>query len=159
MKIYIQRNSSKNRSIEILKYAYYDTYKKNIDLSLIIKNECGKPYYDDKFYFNISHSKNYICIAVSSMEVGIDIEQPRTINNKIAQKVLANGEKLINNNILYNWVIKEAYSKYKGLGLQIGFSNIDANQILKSDYLKNISCDNYICFVYSKDRLDDIIYL
>lgn len=155
--IYIlNKSNNKKLSNYILNYAYRDIYNEDIDLSLITKNNYGKPYYNDKFYYNISHSKNYIVIATSNQEIGIDIEEDRKYQDKLQDKILSNNEQIIDNNILINWVIKEAYSKYKGIGYGIDFKTINTNDLLNDSNLKNISTDNYICYIYSPDTINKI---
>mgnify|MGYP003335917736 CR=1 FL=1 len=49
----------------------------------ILESEYGKPYIDG-IHFNISHSKEYVVVAVSKEEVGCDIEKVTNINLNIA---------------------------------------------------------------------------
>lgn len=121
----------------------------NIELPEIEKSKNGKPYFkDSNIYFNYSHSKNYIACTISRYEVGIDIEETtRTISDDIAKKYL-NDEK-DNSKRIETWVKKEAYSKLKGLGLQINFQNIKLNEIMaknlfinKKEYMCSIYCEN-----------------
>lgn len=114
----------------------------------IVFNKNGKPYFRySNLYFNYSHSKNYIALALSTVEVGIDIEETtRSISDIISKKYL-DGEKNQKKKI-EKWVKKEAYSKLKGLGLLINFQNINLNEISN----KNIFISNrkYMCSVYSE---------
>lgn len=159
MEIFIQKNSNKNKSElskELLQIVYKKIYGKDIDLEKIHKNEYGKPYYDSSFMFNISHSKNYICIAVGKSEIGIDIEEERKFSIDISKRILGKDEDLIDNNLLKNWVIKEAYAKYCAKGLYIDFRTINTNELVKSSMLKNISTQDYICYVYSKEDIEKV---
>ena len=72
---------------------------------------------------------------------------------------MAKNEKIIKNDILINWVIKETYSKYIGLGLHSDFRNINAEQLLIDNNLKNISTDKYYCYVYGKEKIEKIKYI
>ena len=162
MNIYISKINGCNKNEikdKLIKYAYREKFKKEIDLSKIVRNKYGKPYYDNKFFFNISHSSNYICIAVASSEVGIDIEENRKIEVDISKRILGENEKVIDNNIIINWAIKEAYSKYKGLGFYIDFRNINAEQLLKDNNLKNLSTDKYYCYLYGDEKLEKVKYI
>ncbi|MBQ1550631.1 MAG: hypothetical protein IIZ67_00885 [Bacilli bacterium] len=116
----------------------------NIDLDEIIIDDKGKPYFkNSNIYFNYSHSKNYIACVISNYEVGIDLEEKtRVISDDISSKYLDGVE---DNDRLILWVKKEAYSKLKGLGLQIGFNNIEFNSNIK-DLL--INENEYICSIF-----------
>lgn len=119
----------------------------DISLDEILINDNGKPYFkSSNIYFNYSHSKNYIACVISNYEVGIDIEEKtRVISDDISSKYLDGVED--NNDRLILWVKKEAYSKLMGLGLQIGFNNIEFNSnikdllINKNEYICSIFCD------------------
>ena len=124
----------------------------DIDLDEIIIDDEGKPYFkNSNIHFNYSHSKNYIACVISNYEVGIDIEEKsRVISDDISIKYLNGVED--NNDRLILWVIKEAYSKLKGLGLQIGFNNIEFTSDIK-DLL--INEDEYICSIFcSSDNIE-----
>ena len=153
MRIYIARIGNKGHKLlskQMLEYAYNDMCGKNMDIKKIHKGQYGKPYYDDKFYFNISHSKNYIIVATDEDEVGIDIEEPRYVNPNLAKRILTKNERIIDGDILNNWVLKEAYVKYLGVGLYLDFRNIDTGTILKSENVANLSTKDYCCFLVSK---------
>lgn len=154
MKIYISRIENKDRKLlsnQMLKYAYNNTCGKIIDIGKIHKNQYGKPYYDDKFYFNISHSKNYLIIAADENEVGVDIEEPRYVNPDMSKRVLAKNETVLYGDILNNWVLKEAYAKYLGVGLYLDFRDINTESILRSENVINLSTKDYYCFLVSKN--------
>lgn len=125
--------------------------KKYLDeLPEIIFNENGKPYFkDSNLYFNYSHSQNYIALAFSTAEVGIDIEETtRNISDSISKKYL-DGENDKKKKIEL-WVKKEAYSKLKGLGLLMKFQNINLNEIPNKNIF--ISNRSYMCSIYSENN-------
>ncbi len=80
--------------------------------------ETGKPYYDDKNHFSISHTGDYIFVAYSNKPVGIDGELVKKVNPRFIHKVLADGEIETNADFsiefLKSWTIKEAFLKLNG---------------------------------------------
>lgn len=116
----------------------------------LFRGTYGKPRLANRVYFNISHSEHYWAIAFSSDECGLDIEEPRWINENMKSRILANNEGALEKDILNNWVLKEAYVKYLGVGLYFDFRNIDAGSILKSESVINLSTKDYYCFLVSK---------
>lgn len=92
--------------------------------------EHGKPYAKDlKIEFNISHSGNMVVCAVDDKPIGIDIEQIRPIDLKLAKRFCTKQELTYlfdganNKEILARffklWTAKEAYSKCLGKGLAL----------------------------------------
>ena len=130
-KLYIEKNIS---SHDLLKKVLKKEY--NIDSFTIIKNEFGKPYLkDNQLYFNISHDIDTCVIAISSREIGVDLEY-LNYNKSVINKYFYDAEKEImakSNNLKYDftkiWVKKEAYLKMKGTGLNFGKENIDTTKI------------------------------
>lgn len=121
----------------------------NLEFSEIVYSENGKPFFKySDIFFNYSHSKKYIACAISKSEVGIDIEERgRKIKDKIALRFLENEEDMERR--LEKWVKKEAFSKMKGLGFQIGFKDLILEEIIE----KNIFLDReeYIASVFSQN--------
>lgn len=127
----------------------------NIDLSTkkIMFNEYKKPYIEG-IYFNITHSKNYIGIAISNEECGIDIEvvdNDKIYKESFIKKVLSNKEYdeylTIKNNdfIIKNWTKKEAYFKRSSTG------------IIMSKLKEDLDYDSTTIELY--DRLNNKYYL
>ena len=93
--------------------------------------------YDD-IYFNLSHSGEIVCCAISDKEIGADVEYiDSEIDLNIAKNYFFNSEyeNIMKSNKPYDeffkyWVLKESYMKYTGLGF-----NLDLNsfEILISD--------------------------
>lgn len=116
----------------LLKEALNFFFDINIDFSFDIAKH-GKPYIKDRHvFFNISHSSNYIALALSNeTECGIDIEtvKDRVNLDNLAQRVLKpceyqtfkDKEKVSKEcvlNYFYNiWTIKESLLKHSGIGL------------------------------------------
>lgn len=92
----------------------------------------GKPYFKEKsIFFSYSHSKDYLACAIGMGEVGIDIEEShRIISDTLARKVL---ERVSDpKERIRRWVLKEAYAKMKGLGIQIGMKEFFIKDIVAS---------------------------
>lgn len=94
-------------------------------------DEHGKPFFTDiNAFFSLSHSDEYAVCALSDCAVGVDIQKKRNVNMKLAERFFTSDEfEAIQKNPTddFNriWARKEALSKAVGLGLQIGFSNIN----------------------------------
>ena len=121
-----------------------------------------KPYFNNGIHFNISHSGEYIVCAISTIEVGIDIEEVKDIPLSDFTELFSSEElKLIfedptNYAPFYTlWTQKEAFLKALGVGLNMPLNKV----IIKSDaihhngitwYLQKISIDDsYICHLAS----------
>jgi 4'-phosphopantetheinyl transferase len=98
-------------------------------------NEFGKPFLDEPFassgiYFNVSHSKNLVVIAVAfERQIGVDVEFVRSISDvdAIAHRCFTESElQLLNgessskiSNFFRCWTRKEAFVKAIGKGLSV----------------------------------------
>lgn len=105
--------------IKLLKKYYNIDYKK----TNFYTNEYGKPYIQDSnIFFNISHSNDYVIVAISNKEIGIDIEKIRDTNiNTINQFATLKEKEYIlsdSNNCFSRlfeiYTLKESYIKMKG---------------------------------------------
>lgn len=151
--IYYKNVDSNSNSREFLN----DILKLEYNLSdcSIIENNNGKLYLNDnRLYFNISHKKDIVGIAVSDKEIGFDIEYVKSDNIKnrsILKYYFTSDEgKYIgssNEKLLYVWTKKESYIKM--LGLRIAdIKNID---ISKEDVLFDTTyIDKYIMTICKK---------
>ena len=69
----------------------------------------------------------------------------------MSKRVLAKNETVLYGDILNNWVLKEAYAKYLGVGLYLDFRDINTESILRSENVINLSTKDYYCFLVSKN--------
>ena len=163
MKVWIinkENNNEKELSRKLLSYIYHQETKKIFDFSKLFYGKYGKPYYVNNFYYNISHSKNYICIVISNSEVGIDIEEERKFSVELKKKILTIDELADNNiDLIEYWNIKEAYSKYKGMGLFMNFNEVSVSKIKQIVNIYNLSSDKYYCSVVGKEILEKVNFL
>lgn len=90
--------------------------------------ERGKPCFAQSgLHFSISHTKKHVFCALSERPIGIDAEEKdRTVNLKLADKILSDSEKRrfdgTREALLRLWVLKEAAAKFTGEGLR-GYPN------------------------------------
>ncbi len=116
--------SRKLISPEISKPIHEIQYKKSIK---------GKPYLDNlPIHFNISHSGEWVVIAIADIEVGIDVEVLREVNYRVATRFFSKEEndllEQLNGNeklkLFFDfWTIKESYLKLLGTGLTKSLSS------------------------------------
>lgn len=101
----------------------------------------GKPYLintPSPVFFNVSHAGDYVVCALGDAQVGIDVEEIRDKDIKCARAVLTKRELDIWNRLSESckveefyriWTIKESYSKYLGVGLSLGFSDVECDYL------------------------------
>lgn len=95
----------------------------------IFKNNHGKPYLIgiDNCFFNITHSGDWVAVAISNAEVGIDLEYNESFDfNEVIDYVLSEREKIFFLQLsdsfkcetFYRfWTLKESFVKAIGTGL------------------------------------------
>lgn len=128
------------------------------------KTEKGKPFaVNANIFFSISHSKNTVVCAVSDKEIGVDIEEIRSIRLKAAEKFACESElEYIGNDItrfFEIWTLKEAFFKCRGSGLGADIKSvsfeINDGKITCSEKGYNLSFENIadgcICAVCVKN--------
>ncbi|MDR1418196.1 MAG: hypothetical protein LBI80_03465 [Endomicrobium sp.] len=85
------------------------------------RNFFGKPYLMsyDSFFFNISHSEDFVICVVSSNEVGADIQKVKPILLGITKKLYSLSNENESLDDFYNrWVKEESYIKYLGKNMK-----------------------------------------
>lgn len=146
-KLFIEKNVSSN---EFLKLILNKVYK--ISNYEVIYNKYHKPYLkDSNIYFNISHDKGTTVLVVSDKEIGVDIEY-LTYKEDVIKHRFNKKEQLIIENSLNKeydftriWVMKEAYVKCLGIGLEYGLKNVDTTKL--SNQIDILNKDTYLIAV------------
>ena len=101
-----------------------------------VYNEFGKPSFPNlPIHFNLSHCKDAVACAVSDHNIGIDVESIVPYNPDVARRVctVAELEMLEQSEnkdaeFIKLWTVKEAISKYEGMGLSLPFAVIDTSK-------------------------------
>lgn len=128
------------------------SYLKNqLSREELLKNENGKPYFANGPYFNISHSGKYVLMAVSTAEIGVDIEEIKNKDMSSLVRIFNEAEaKMIkeHSDFYYLWCAKE--SLIKCMGLSVG--KVREIPGLPLNGLKTYKGKDYQCksFIYDK---------
>ena len=86
-------------------------------------SENGKPYLECGPQISVSHTDNYVCVGVSFSPVGVDIEQLRDFDEKIAKRYFSKAENqyISKDNSIFRffklWTVKEAIIKLEGTSI------------------------------------------
>lgn len=104
-----------------------------------------KPYLKGLFY-NVSHSKGRIAIAIAENEVGVDLQKNVDTIEKVKTKYHHDDD--YEQDLLRLWVIKESYLKYVGIGLINDLYNIRVSK-------ETVSYPEYEDGYYKCFNLDD----
>lgn len=103
----------------------------------IIRSENGKPYVKNgAFFFSISHSDEFVCVAISDHEVGIDTQKIGDVSDEVVRRFVKKqpGSAVENT---YFWTDYEAVGKYFGVGIPHSLELSSDMQILR------FQCQNY----------------
>ena len=103
-----------------------------------VYNEFWKPSFSNlPIHFSLSHCKDTVACAVSDNIIGIDVENIVPYNPDVARRVCTADEfKMLEQSsnkdveFIKLWTVKEAISKYEGMGLSLPFSEIDTMNYL-----------------------------
>lgn len=134
----------------------------------------GKPSLKDRddVFFNISHSGNYVVIALCGQEVGVDVQKPVPYKEALVNRISTMDERsrlgdIPVKHLNYMWAVKEAYTKLTGEGISknladITFEKSDENIII-SDMGENaaygksiISDDLYEAVIATREPLENV---
>ena len=132
-----------------------------------VYNEFGKPSFSNlPIRFSLSHCKDAVACAVSDHNIGIDVETIVPYNPDVARRVCTAAEVEMleqseNNDLEFIklWTIKEAISKYEGMGLSLPFSEIDISKYATHTQIcfENNYCITVCCDARQKVQLFDKI--
>lgn len=135
-------NENRRKSLLIsqgfLKEKVSETYNiKKEDLVFSV-SESGKPFCKShkEIHFSISHSGDFVAVAISDKEVGIDIETLKNPTEKLIARVCSDNEKnLIDSSknkaekFTEMWTKKEAYLKALGTGIDRELKCVDTTKL------------------------------
>lgn len=138
------------------KYKIIKSYLKLNNIIDFVKfKKGGKPFLkNNSFYFNKTHNKDYVIYALSSNNVGVDIEKISGFNIMLTKRIFTEEEirkikKVKNHKFLLClfWTIKEAYCKYTGKGL-IQILSGDITIRFTNKYCGNVNNVNFFSTIY-----------
>lgn len=128
------------------------SYLKNaLSEETLSKNNNGKPFFENGPYFNISHSGHYIVMAVSTSEVGIDIEENKNRDMSSLTRIFNEAEaKVIKEyqDFYYLWCAKESLIKCMGSTI----STVKEIPSLPLNGLKTFKGKDYQCHAFIFDN-------
>jgi phosphopantetheinyl transferase len=161
MRVYLVKANSDTRKMskDLFPLVFNLETGDQVNYGKLARSANGKPLPINNVYFNISHSGAYWCVAFSDSECGIDIEINRQLRAQLSKRILFQSENLIDNNLLKNWVIKEAYAKMKSVGIGLNFSTVSLEQIESECVVTDLSDDDYILYAVGSSAVTDVTKL
>ncbi len=94
-----------------------------------VQGAYGKPYLENGPYFNISHTRGAVAVAIGERNMGLDIETVRSFHQLVPRRIMSRteydwfvGRGELKRDFFVLWTLKESYFKYLGTGLR-GFPN------------------------------------
>lgn len=109
----------------LLKYGLYENFGIN-KFPDVVYNKYGKPEFRniENIFFNLSHSAGAVCCGISHKNIGVDIQESimdyeGILNIAMSRQEIRNIKEAENPHQLAAryWSLKEAYTKYLGIGL------------------------------------------
>ena len=116
-----------------------------------VANEKPKLISDSGLYFNISHSGDFVTLALSDDEVGCDIQEIRPYNPRVAKRNYCPEETAFIENsenkdesFIKLWALKESILKFTGKGISGGLSNYDFSPYVNFESFRAFGCNFYV---------------
>ena len=119
----------------------------------VVYSDDDKPVLKSKkgLFFNISHSDDYVALALSDVEVGCDIQEIRPYNPKVAVRHYCENETAMIENsddkddtFIRLWALKESILKYSGKGLSGGLATYDFSPYGDEETFTAFGCNFYV---------------
>ena len=161
--LHYKKLDDRKRSVlafELLHHSLREEYSIN-EVPEFVYNEFGKPSFSNlPIRFSLSHCKDAVACAVSDHNIGIDVETIVPYNPDVARRVCTAAElemleQSANKDVdfIKLWTVKEAISKYEGMGLSLPFCEIKAKKYaVESRILDDSNCIISVC----SDSFDDL---
>ncbi len=101
--------------------------------------------------FNISHSGNFVVLALSEGDVGCDIQEIRPYNPRVAKKNYCDNETALiessedkNAVFIRLWALKESILKFTGEGISGGLKSYDFSPYAEEEEFSAFGCSFYV---------------
>lgn len=135
----------------------------------------GKPYIhreNANFYFNLSHTDDWVLLGISDRPIGVDIERVREQLPRHLFRILSKeecafldalAEKEKKNAFFRIWTMKESFVKYKGSRIFDGPAQIsmiaDGNYIKQKEaaFLRTYEFQNYMISICLEEEKEDAV--
>ena len=114
-------------------------------------NDTGKPFYENGPHFNVSHSGQYIVMAVSNKDIGVDIEENKEKDMSALIRIFNDAEaKMIKEHadFYYLWCAKESLIKCIGSSI----SKIKEVPALPFNGVKTFKGQDYYCKTFIENK-------
>ena len=117
-----------------------------------------KPYLPEYpgVFFNLSHSGDYVAVAISCHPVGIDIQEKKTLSEALQDKFFSEGERGSGKPAFYIFSGKESFIKLTGEGMSRSFADFDVD--LRGRTVRDAQSGEILAYVRYKE-LDDGNYI
>ncbi len=154
-------------ALALLKYAVRDRWGIEEDFSTFKVSKNGKPYVEG-YNFSISHSCSIVCVAISKMEVGVDIECVLNSRNWLGlrRRVLTQKEKEEvaedSQTMTAIWTKKEAVFKLLGdkvfspSNMDIEKYNIDTVEHISHNYNEG---EDYALSIATSENTNNYLFI
>ena len=118
----------------------------------IAYGEKGKPYLPEfpGLYFSLSHSGDYVALALSCHPVGVDIQEKRELTEALQMKYFTEEERKSGYEPFAVFSGKESYIKFTGEGMSRSFTDFSVNLKKKTVTV----CGSVSAYVRSRELED-----
>jgi 4'-phosphopantetheinyl transferase len=130
----LDKSQQRELALGLLEYALEKEFNvKACDLGGIVYARHGKPYFKNSdIFFNYSHCKYAAVCAVALEEVGVDVQEIKTVKPSVIKRVCCDNELRViktDEDFIKTWVLKEAYAKFTAKGICMGLQSIDTTML------------------------------